>query len=404
MAICALRNFYLLEWSVQHCFPSGNELFLKVKTLPYTRRQHLGPEVFLRQQLSQHPCRTYRPENAALFILPSIFGLLYNGFSSCNLTYVFGEFSRELQKSWWYHRNNGSDHLLVVSCWQAQQLILNPELAFRTIRDKYSCTSFRLYMVKKFARAAREFISTSHLRAGGVFNGWRWSPETAKIFPIPYLAPSILQFCKYNATTGQVVCKVQYSRRQPGFQYILFFVGNLARKGAAIRSSLVLRTHEHLRQSALASTTFISGLRKCNTSTPFHSCILPNLSDAFYHRFYSESLFSVHMRGDDSSSSRFYDALSFGSPQIVVADRFLTDGAPFVDTINYKNFVNFVPESDVLESQLELYAVTNRFLEDEGAYQSLVNNQTMYMHDLLWHVSGSKVGHNIIKEALNYLT
>ena len=43
----------------------------------------------------------------------------------------------------------------------------------------------------------------------------------------------------------------------------------------------------------------------------------------------TQSLFSLHIRGDDATSSRMYEAIASGTPQLLLGSRFYEDGAPF---------------------------------------------------------------------------
>jgi hypothetical protein len=125
-----------------------------------------------------------------------------------------------------------------------------------------------------------------------------------------------------------------------------------------------------------------------------------------------KSLFALHVRGDDSGSSRVYESVASGTLQLFLANRFYNDSATFVCAVPWKDMVYALDEAEFLRAPAAtVEAALSELLgardtgegRVDGMLQRMWRTQVAARRDLLWHVPGSRVGHNILEEASRIL-
>ena len=116
-------NFYLLssidhpDFDIfdRHC---GKPIFAK------------GVEVMWLEQLKKHPWRVHNPDDALLFVIPGLFSVAIaaevgqvNEKCTAKLEDMEKKLANALLSFKYYQKNNGADHLMVVSYFKAQKFI-----------------------------------------------------------------------------------------------------------------------------------------------------------------------------------------------------------------------------------------------------------------------------------------
>mmetsp|Transcript_33957 Transcript_33957/g.96226 ORF Transcript_33957/g.96226 Transcript_33957/m.96226 type:complete len:200 (-) Transcript_33957:322-921(-) len=117
--------------------------------------------------------------------------------------------------------------------------------------------------------------------------------------------------------------------------------------------------------------------------------------------FLSRSKLSLMIAGDDPSSSRFYDALTLGAPNVVISEGWYDQSAPFRCRVPYDEISYFLNEADF---QAATYSATTKAMKqlyDNNAelLRRIWEAQRKYAKDLVWHVPGSRVAGNVLEQA-----
>ena len=106
---------------------NGNVTFLEfAETFKYFK--HWGDVHFIRSAL-QHPMRVLNPEDAKIFVVPSLLTydittVLYHGREVRYPTKIrLTRMNKELRRSPWFQRNNGADHIAPVAYFLAEGLL-----------------------------------------------------------------------------------------------------------------------------------------------------------------------------------------------------------------------------------------------------------------------------------------
>ena len=77
-------------------------------------------------------------------------------------------------------------------------------------------------------------------------------------------------------------------------------------------------------------------------------CLEKKLPYESYIKLFTGSNFSLSIRGGDAGSSRTFDTIAMGVPQIAIADRFYVDYAPFQCTVPWRDCVYHVDSENHL--------------------------------------------------------
>lgn len=193
--------------------------------------------------------------------------------------------------------------------------------------------------------------------------------------------------------------------------HTLFFVGNvlraeaLAGPHAALRPLVVDRLADVFPPNILADTHPASSRPECVPPAVMTGCHMPALSGEAVGSLMQRSLFSLHVRGDDAGSSRVETAVAGGTPQLFLAGRYVVDVAAFPCTVPWSDMVVWLKDDEFLDHP---EATARKALRDfivgraeEGGrrWRRMWHLQDEARRDLLWHVEGSRVGHNILLDA-----
>jgi hypothetical protein len=115
---------------------------------------------------------------------------------------------------------------------------------------------------------------------------------------------------------------------------------------------------------------------------------------------------SIFAGGDDPTSSRFYDAVAFGTPQIVISEGFYDQGAPFRCAVDYASVYYNLNEIDFqsasakyMEEALTKLMLKGKIMKNANLLRKKWEAQRAAAPDLLWHIPGSRVAHNVLEDA-----
>ena len=257
--------------------------------------------------------------------------------------------------------------------------------------------------------------------------------RTAKVITVPHLAPSSVQGCTFRE--GRVVCNQAYTGEanfdsyRRSRNYSLFFLGNTERhevpgsrkcshsgedcmrqlleQRKLLRPLVVFELGGLGARNVLASSKAPQGLppkRACSFDGPQQvttECVCPPLEPARVSKLLHLSEFAVHVQGDDASSSRVYEAIASGTPQLFLAGRYFGDIAPFKCRVDWGRMVYWL-ETDEFRANPEgtMRGVLRGFREDPSEWQRLWEAQREAANDLLWHMPQSRVAQNVVEDAL----
>lgn len=432
-------KFYLYDLESAKLCLQGEELLNRAKQLPPERLQHYGAELFLEQQLRSHPWRTEDPSQASLFVLPPIFGLPFastyipgdpaKGLCHVPVDELLGNVTEEMQASFWYRRKGGHDHLLVGTDFHVQYLLINEaEVSKPAKKLQEAITNLvgpdRMERIHTFREAMRPLMTATKCRDGlrshGKFVHWARN-RTSHQITIPHMAAGVLVHCEFVWLSGDILCDSGYTGEhsfeeyRKARNYTMFFIGNTARHEASfkkwkIRPKVVDYLGDLYPPNILASTSAPPRDPKIRPACSFDGqgpttgCMVTGLSGSTINGLMHQSLFSIHVRGDDASSSRVYEALASGTPQLFLAERFYDDIAPFRCRIPYKDMFVQLDQKAFQKSPKETMAdVLDSLMRSSTEWEQLWYTQKSASRDLLWHLPDSRVGHNMIEDALRSL-
>eukprot|EP00192_Tetraselmis_astigmatica_P003019 CAMPEP_0117666994 /NCGR_PEP_ID=MMETSP0804-20121206/10699_1 /TAXON_ID=1074897 /ORGANISM="Tetraselmis astigmatica, Strain CCMP880" /LENGTH=585 /DNA_ID=CAMNT_0005474629 /DNA_START=272 /DNA_END=2029 /DNA_ORIENTATION=- len=434
------HKFYLYEFeSVRKLCKSGGELRLNildgVAGENFERRQMMGPELFLHQQLTNHPWRTHDPDEASLFVVPSVLALGTTGkLCSVRMEDLVQELERELLASPYYQRSQGRDHLLAEQDFRAVRLVIYGDEPMENWRFKkllYNFTDAAPAVFSSFRNTVRNFVfagkhEKTYMSHGALISP---SPKEMKHVPMPHLAPSSIDSCRYDGNSARIVCSEAYTGEatfeayRQSRQYSLFFIGNgdrdevpgsrpranreaLRKAGKLIRPRVIEELGDVYGPNILADSKPPKqvGRPNCNFTTGLTTnCRAKGLDAEFVSEKLRQSFFAVHVQGDDASSSRVFEAIAAGTPQLFLAGRYYADVAPFKCAIAYDKIFYGIDEKSFLNDPPgTVRAALDRLVgtPDQTEWEQLWNAQRKFADDLLWHTPGSRVGHNMIEDAL----
>ena len=112
----------------------------------------------------------------------------------------------------------------------------------------------------------------------------------------------------------------------------------------------------------------------------------------------------MHIRGDDASSSRVYEAVASGTPQLSLSTRMYQDAIPFKCAVPWGELYQPIDEMAFERAPLEtMEGVLGELLGGDSSSGRLLrmwSAQREAAKDLLWHLPGSRVAHNMVEEAM----
>ena len=450
------QKFYLYELEAEKLCYSGAELLKRAKLHPPKIRQYLPAALFMRQQLEDHPRRTLDPSEATLFVLPGIFDIAAIPHPSCckaPLKTILHNVTQELLASPHFQRNKGRDHLISLFDYRIKHVVFKRQggMSLERVRGnehhpKRGETSDNNWpsaeaVIKTFRYVVRKMVIATSVLAGGLKHG-EMGPATItgehrKIqnIVIPYLAPGAIDRCHAEGATGKIVCPNGYTGEETFESYkaarnnTVFFIGDGWRNeqprpkvpGAGTHISrkrlrqLAIYNLEGLKWPSILADSSSSKFRKNAASpkcdfvngNPLTGCRVKGVPAVVAEQMMSRSLLSLHIRGDDATSSRVYEAIASGTPQLFLGSRMLQDGAPFKCAMPWEEIHQPIDEMAFEKAPLEtMERVLGELLEGEGSNSSsgrlgrIWSAQREAANDLLWHLPGSRVAHNVVEDAM----
>lgn len=336
------------------------------KTLECYRRYHKGKniweneirdtvqdtgELWLHRSLVEHPNRTFDPEEADLFFVPTYIATSFRMNTQCGSTHYkrMMNVTAALKESPYWQRHGGADHLFVCGWWKCKD-------ALRVLRNDL--------------RANRTSLLTTMER----YKEWSdWKcPE--RLVAHPYVA---------NNEITREFSNTPFSDRSTTF----LFVG-CSRYKAARKNIEVLNTF---------NGSFIRVATTCTFSVPV----------ARYGERIKDAQFCLVPRGDTFTSRRLFDAVAAGCIPII-QNGGIQKSLPFRWKLDYHKFAFFVPK-DVFEDPTLLLdyctKLVNRPVEQlERMHRTLLSIR----NDLVWGQGSpfgldaqiGNVGDNILFEAM----
>mmetsp|Transcript_1744 Transcript_1744/g.3627 ORF Transcript_1744/g.3627 Transcript_1744/m.3627 type:complete len:572 (-) Transcript_1744:19-1734(-) len=447
------QKFYLYEMpSVASLCKSGEALLKALKNSSHERSQQMGAELFLHQQLQDHAWRTEEPEEADLFVLPSILSLGATPGLCPGVLFedIVQRFDEAISASPFYQRSQGKDHLLAMMDWRAVKLLFwdgpgRPPISTwveKKILQNFTESAPSIFAA--FRNTTRNFILSGKYEKEFLTHGefMRPTAEGVRSITMPHLAPSSLKQCKWEDAQSRVVCLPSpsedtfdaYRLNRP---YTMFFIGNgnrheipgsrnvtdraeLRRQSKLVRPLVIDRLGDLHPPNILCDTkpqapenatrpncVFGDGPDSQQQITSGCNVVGHSLEPSSVRRMLGESKFAIHTRGDDASSSRVFEAIDTGTPQLFLADRYLLDVAPFKCEVDWRRVVKFLdvsafttdPRGTVAEALEGLMGGDG----EEEDWRRLWEEQRRAARELLWHVPDSRVGHNIVTNAFRVL-
>eukprot|EP01083_Nonionella_stella_P028557 78639_1 len=132
-------------------------------------------------------------------------------------------------------------------------------------------------------------------------------------------------------------------------------------------------------------------------------CIRDNYNNSLDDRMYlndlKQSRFCLFFRGDTYSARRFYDIVYANCIPIIVADKWLSNAAPFRSVIDYHKMCYFINESAF--NRHPIYEISKVLKLEKSKWNMKLQYLKQNKHHLIWTNDGSKVTHNIILSLFN---
>ena len=425
--------------------PGARELLLeRIRTLSAEDRQRIAGGLFLEQHLSEHPWRTLDPEEADLFVVPSVLDLAAASLCTTqgvpstgppparvksrvpfSLSESLGPFMDELAASPYYQRSQGRDHLMVWLHYHVRNIFM-PRKPGKPVPGLKSSDASR------FRHLVRNFIlGQKHARSTVVHSKtWDMRMPGTCVFTVPHLAPSALDRCQWEESHPQGkeqrprlhcppdpregVPESSFEEYLKNRNHTLFFSGNVGRdqepplRRAAVKQLAAVHPPNIL--VAYEGRTKALQLPPCAVSADGTvvpaPCRAAGVAGAgLFRRQMTRSRFSLHIKGDDATSSRVFEAWDTGTLQIFLADRYHADVAAFRCRVPWAEAVKTIPEQEfakdaegsVSRAAAELYA------DGAAAMRRMWERQREAAPDVLWHLPGSRVGRNVVEDAARCL-
>ena len=436
------KKFYMYDFdALRHCSPTHNatrrsqlhDKMLKDKKFDLER---LGPTLFFEQQLAEHPWRTMDPEEADLFVLPTVMDLAAELLCQSTpedsdedpeerlaerLVEVGKLLADSVRKSPYYSRKGGADHLLFFAHLKVRDNLFSTKLNTEATEDQmYIRDTFRNFIIAEaLSRNYRLYSSGT-----GAMRPMELPPSSSCMLTVPFFAPSATKSCSSQGGApdggNKLVCKgavmaksiEEYLEHR---DYSYTFIGMPRNIVTPNMRDVVIRDFGPVKPPSILVYTTSRWLRKIS-NIPLPRCKyspdgIPQPSPceekdrvrgAGMHEFLKRSKFSIHVKGADSGSSRVFDALHAGALQISIADRYMEDSAAFKCRVPWDRMFFPVGEREMWRNGTEALSTALEALEadDNARMREMLELQQAAVPELLWHVPGSRAGQNVIEDAL----
>ena len=329
-------------------------------------------------RLDRHPWRVMDPADALVFVVPGMFtSATFGVVKRCRRS--LEDMSRELldalHASPHFQRNHGRDHVLVASFNAAEKYLSDKD------------------------RSNGWGVTVANMTIGPHVSGHMFTSKRACVVPVGHQATS------------------PEHRAPPKITSTLFFMGQAVGKGyyAARRAVLDPVVMEGIGENNQLLATQCNGINKSGTmisdtfpmcgspaaaglANPNHGCCLGNrIPYELYIQKFTSSSFALSMRGGDAGSSRTFDAIAMGVPQIVIADKFYSEYAPFQCTVPWHKFVYYVESEEAVVNNTRA-VMAKALAEALPRRKQMKRVQDSFMDDLLWTNAGSLAANNLLVE------
>ena len=426
-------KFYIYSSkALRRCIPDDRaqlEFLLEAAKMLHPEDQgRVGAGLFFIEQLQDHPWRTDDPAAASLFIVPSFLDIVSvflckpsakwkrtstgEPYATNRLKLSAALLAEEVAASPWYQRNEGRDHLMLVQHHLVRHLFHSPDMR----KFKHIFRNFILGMKHGRQTISHRIMYTLPL------------PNTC-IVTIPHMAPSSLRRCQAEEVPyrqdgkgsgrGKLVCSP--SNREERFEdyftnrnYTLFFAGNTKRQAKPpLRKKAVGELGTVAGPNILVSTTELPNkeklafckLNEANVLQPAPCRVRASIASEQFDQLMRATKFSLHIKGDDASSSRVFDAWDSGTLQIFLADRYFSDVAAFKCRVPWKGIIASIAEEEFAGNPKGTTSNLLRSVEKDGLkrLREMWELQQKHAADVLWHEPQSRVAHSVIEDAVRCL-
>lgn len=340
---------------------------------------HKGEFAFI-DQLHAHPWRRFNPAEAMLFVVPILMGAALEG--SCGGQErgkaLLHEAAVKLQKSEWYNRYSGNDHIFVGTHWRVMWY-------FRESEEQ-----------EPDLKVWRNLIWGRHLAS--------FEPTFCSM-TLPY---TTLETFRDSPKDKNGTIEAYLAERP----YSFFFMGRVFLEAHAhayrIRRAAFNGMSHHRSPNIIVSTVQPPDhkIQECDIAIKepwneisrggLEACVI-NHSDLVYAKLAAKSKFHLMIRGDDWTSQRLYDAIHSGSLIIVLSDGLWDKGLPFGCLVDWDSLVIRIPEGEFRDDPIgaiDRYVPNWETSEGRAELHRRLRVLRYSREDLIWNTLDSRVAEN----------
>lgn len=286
-------SFYLTRYD-------SYEDFRVMQRCESARRVKDSEDVLLLNLFRKHPDRVYTPRRASIFVISFPLLASYWCKEGNHLERVERVFS-SLEKSHWFQRNSGRDHLILTWTWRIS--MWNSELhtsiiprRWQKLLENVTQTRYERYHINPWVNATRNNSRFTHFEPTSLLQA-TWEMTRSAIV-VPY------------ATSLPIAKHTTYEEWRRRKNFCFYYRAN--------------RTYAHmstpLRQLPEKKSHYFSG---CDIGW--------RKPHAEWQESWSQSQFCFAIRGDTPSSHSFYNAVASDCIPVVISDVFEVVAMPFED-------------------------------------------------------------------------
>jgi len=356
-----------------------------------------GVEVSFLLHLQNHPWRTHDPEEAAVFVIPGLFSVsLHWSGSESRCTQPLEEMSVTLadavQKSPWFKRHGGRDHLMTIGYYKAEQFIKSA-MEWKGVLNQ---TTLALHSGdKRFigVTTSRCVISVGHhaisTNSETYVKGVNSGDEVVNTRPLPQ---SLLDIQEKNSF-----------KPQPRSIFMLGLVSSkmfYRNRVTAVRSLGNVGVNSFFASKCVLDYNFTRCDEvKDDLIVPVSNCCFKNgLPYASFVKQMMMSNFSLLIRGGDAGTSRFADALALSIPQLVLSDDFYSGYVPFPCTVPWREITEQIREKEFKRNPQK--ATQEALDRATSRRESMIRLQQKYARDVDWTHPHTLAPNNLLVETV----
>ena len=322
-----------------------------------------GVEVSWLMRLQDHPWRTASPDQAALFIIPAMFSVAFKDKAHCTkpLGQMADALYQQVQSSPYYRRHWGKDHLMVVSYFKAEGWMTNNR-RWRSLARNITIATHSLGYLKLPP-------STCHVTVGHQTGSLH---DVDSVSPPP---PSRTLFF-LGHTFGHEYYKLR--------RIALDSLGNVGQNNFIAASDCENGKHYPMCRLSEQAVT------RC--------CLAKKLPFDEYLTLLAKANFSLNIHGGDAGSSRTFDAIMVGVPQLILSDSFFSEYAPFQCVVPWRRFTHAVRGRDFQRDPVG--ATMKALTQALPRRNAMLAQQDHHKRDLLWLLHDSVAANNLMVQVV----